>query len=397
MKRVIMIIAVLLFVVACSKDEQISLFDKTATERMAENKDEFYKNLNSGNWVIELFPRSDQGLGGFSIAADFNEDYTATLWNELGDNTNETTSYDIVNRDGSTLTFNGYNNGIHTFSNPTGSNPTGDQGDYEFTYLKREGNTIFTTGTKTRNDIRFIAIEDTPEAYLAKVNEAKTALTGKMYKILKPANPTYTLTVNGKFLEYTEEGKATEKMALVHRPNGFRLYAPFKIGEVEVTEFTLNDTKDTLTSNDGSIELSVTTPMINFTGNSYAVLFRDNTVSAELFALYNQVKDANTARWGHTLSTFMLIEDNNGTIRFRMISDSRYSVGHQVEVKYDTADEVNFVMTTPDINWRYFPHIDPLYRAFQDQSAFKIEEAATDIYRLTSKANPNFVFLLIKN
>lgn len=396
MKRVIMIIAVLLFVVACNKDEQISLFDKTATERMAENKDEFYKNLNSGNWVIELFPRSDQGLGGFSIAANFNEDYTATLWNELGDNTNGTTSYDIVNRDGSTLTFNEYNKGIHTFSNPTGSNPTGDQGDYEFTYLKREGNTIFTTGTKTRNDIRFVAITDTPEVYLAKVNETKTALTGKIFEVVKPVSPTYTLTVNGKFLEYTEKGKVTQKMALVHQPNGFRLYKTLKIGGVEVTRFTLNETKNKLTSNDGSIELSIDVPMINFDAAEHAVLFRDGLASPSLLALYEQAKVKSASTYGENLRDYLIINTYSKKLVFFMAS-GRYPIRHMITPSYDAKDEVNFVLTNPSSNWRWYSWVHPLMGAFGTNSPFKIEVSnSVGDYKLTSKTNPDVWFYLVK-
>lgn len=409
MKKVIMIMAVLLFVVSCNKDDQESFFDNTATERMKANKDEFFKSLNSSNWVIELFPAKDQRFGGYSVGADFNEDYTVKLWNEFGvhyELTDKSTSYDIISRDGSTLTFNEFNRGVHLFSDPKTMLPNGLEADYEFTYLKKEGNTIFTTGTKTRNDIRLIEIKGTPKEYLLKILEfkevLKNTLKGKVLGVTKPANAEFKLLNfkkdrDDRLFEYIEkDGGEVKTMAIVYRPNGFRMYKPINIGGNEISEFVLNDTKDKLISGDGSVELAFETPMINFDTGEHAMLFRDGMVSPTLLALYEKAKAQNTLEWNENLNDFLIINTYSKELVFFMMS-GRYPIRHMVSPKYYAKDEVNFLLTNPSSNWRWYGWVHPLMKTFGANSPFKIEVSDSfGDYKLTSKTNPDIWFYLVK-
>lgn len=397
MKKTIIIAILILSVFSCTKNEQDSFFENTPTERMAQNRNEFFKSLNETNWVIEIFPAADQRYGGYSVFADFEEDYKVTLWNELGLNAEKKTSYDIISRDGSVLTFNTYNNGIHFFSNPSFSNPKGYEGDYEFIYLKKEDKTIFTKGVKTKNDTRFLATNLTHEEYFQKISEVQEAIKEKIYSVSKPKESAGKIEIKGRVLVYTDENKEEEEVAFVYRPNGIRLYKPIKINKLEVSEFTFNETKDLLSSTDGKVEVKVDTPMIYFSLDSrHAILFRNGAVSPSLLEKYEEAKLKSKQGYDEDLLSFMVIEKYSGELVFFMAS-GRYPVRHIIKPEYHKKDEVSFVLTGVSSNWRWYPWVHPLMKEFGLKSPFKIEVSETiGDFKLTSMADSNVWFYLVK-
>ncbi len=54
MKKIVLIAGIILSIFSCS-DDDAKVFEKSPDQRRIESKQEFYKNLNSSNWVIELF------------------------------------------------------------------------------------------------------------------------------------------------------------------------------------------------------------------------------------------------------------------------------------------------------------------------------------------------------
>lgn len=132
-------------------NEQPDLFDKSAPERLEEIKGVYAERLSAaeGNWVMEYYPTNEaeapKGLGylllcqftpDYKVRVGMNNDVTANFYKE------STSAWEIITDNGPVLSFNTYNDVLHTFSAPNNIPDTeenkedetgkGYEGDYEF-------------------------------------------------------------------------------------------------------------------------------------------------------------------------------------------------------------------------------------------------------------------------
>lgn len=134
--------------------EQEDIFDKTATERLDEIKGVYAQRLASdgGKWVMEYYPTNEKedpiGLG-YLMACNFTSDFKVVVGmnNEITKNfyKESTSAWEILTDNGPVLSFNTYNDVLHTFSTPENipmkegekedkedETGRGYEGDYEF-------------------------------------------------------------------------------------------------------------------------------------------------------------------------------------------------------------------------------------------------------------------------
>lgn len=176
--------------------EQEDIFDKSATERLDEIKGIYAKRLaaDGGKWVMEYYPTNEKetpiGLG-YLMACNFTPDYKVTIAmnNEASNNLyNESTSaWEILTDDGPVLSFNTYNDVLHTFSKPNDIPSTKDEdelgrgyeGDYEFviTNLDEGAEHAMLKGKKrgTYNRLTRISADVELKDYIADVEAFKNS------------------------------------------------------------------------------------------------------------------------------------------------------------------------------------------------------------------------------
>lgn len=131
--------------------EQPDHFDKSAPERLEEIKGVYAQRLaaSEGSWALEYYPTNEaeapKGLGylllcqftpDYKVKVAMNNDVTGNFYKE------SSSAWEIITDNGPVLTFNTYNDVLHTFSAPDNIPDTeenkedetgkGYEGDYEF-------------------------------------------------------------------------------------------------------------------------------------------------------------------------------------------------------------------------------------------------------------------------
>lgn len=137
--------------------EESDIFDKSAAERLDEIRDVYAKRLASagGAWVMEYYPTNEAEApkgSGYLMTCRFTPDYrvTVAMNNEASNNlySESTSCWEIITDDGPVLSFNTYNDVLHTFSTPMDIPSTKDddelgrgyEGDYEFVITELDEN-----------------------------------------------------------------------------------------------------------------------------------------------------------------------------------------------------------------------------------------------------------------
>lgn len=131
---------------SCSNDDLV--FDKSAAQRLNESKELYTQRLcaSPNGWAMQYYPtlKDESPFGrGFLMLCRFNKNGIATVAMNNSATRNEykedTSPWEIITDDGPVISFNMYNEVLHTFSKPDNiSSVEGDQsgrgyeGDYEF-------------------------------------------------------------------------------------------------------------------------------------------------------------------------------------------------------------------------------------------------------------------------
>lgn len=135
--------------------EEDDIFSSSAAERLMQAEKDYTDRLISseGGWVMELYPTNEvlepgddyEPMGiGYVLLAKFNKDNSVKVAmnnSQSGDKYMEDSSvWEIISDNGPVLTFNTYNEVMHTFSDPMGYGDigTGIGGDYEFVVINLE-------------------------------------------------------------------------------------------------------------------------------------------------------------------------------------------------------------------------------------------------------------------
>lgn len=414
MKKIILFALIVFTTFSCSNDND-TIFDQTADERKGKNRKEFFDQLNSTNWVIELFPESNRGYGGYSIAASFNKNYKVTLLNEF-DHKGVNTSYDIISKSGSILTFNGFNKGIHYFSNPSSASPEGKYGisDYEFIYLNKEENVLRTKGVKTRNKIRLIRIQGTLEEYINKVKSVRNYIDKKGLIEFIVGGKFITSTTPDRVVSYFPE-KGNGKLSFVYTDKGIRFYEPVNINGVEIYELILDRLENALKTKSGEIvfRLGKNLP-IDLSQSSWVIKALDEKECSlkfrkKFFDMYMANKKTRLYSI-YKLDVFRNIvlgktKDNATGIQFMVYNFKRLlflDVIKYLKFRGTTKEgEIN-IMHTGGGNgfWRYFTNFSYMVNFITDNSLYTFEmnnPVNPTKVKITSKADPDVWFTINKN
>jgi hypothetical protein len=146
MKKIFWCILVLL--ISSCKDDDISVFDKSADERVADAIDDLKEKLTSASngWLVKYSP-AESDAGSFYILMTFNDDYTVNIKTDLGADDgkyfNQTITYRIDNSLGLELVLESYSFFSYLYELDQATFPA----EYEFIYSEEteEGNLVFTS------------------------------------------------------------------------------------------------------------------------------------------------------------------------------------------------------------------------------------------------------------
>ncbi|MDR0824709.1 MAG: DUF4302 domain-containing protein [Prevotella sp.] len=407
---------------SCLKEEE-NLFSEPPAERIDKALSEYKSVLASSEkgWLLEYYPHPEQIYGGWNFVMKFTTS-SVTAYSEIfGDPTEEYESlYQLISDDGPVLSFDTYNDFLHFFSTPSGSQYQAYQGDYEFIIMgmSDDKNEIQLKGKKTGNKMVLRRISENPESYLTKVMETEEKIEAS----------SYTLHVNGKVFdcylddrvlsfEYTDVNNevVVVEVAYCVTDKGIRLYEPTEIDGITVQEFLADDTH--LTSLDGKIIINyhfipVNEDFVNSIPKTTYYLFDS---ASNLLDVCDAMKT-----WNQTITSLayasayrltylrltMTYYSSNPSFMFYASQTSgsvfQFIYGYKISIVNGTEDKVKFESTVSNLNAN--ASLTPF---FISEFIAKILAEETYIltpdkrvkpneYKFTSERDPNIWFYIYK-
>jgi hypothetical protein len=371
---------------ACDNDTEL-LFEETATERKKAAISEYDNALKSSanGWAFEYFPDKNQSYGGYNFVLKFDDHDKLMVWYEGIPllSTSVSSTYDIISYGGPVLSFDTFNNILHQFANPSATAYNGKGGDFEFLMMSHNADTIHLKGTKTGNLMRLIKLNERPAEYLQKVRDVQEYIS-KTTMATTINNSVVEVVVAGRHLmfNYEEEGEEkSELLPFIYTPGGIRLYESTEILGKEFQEFTLQKSEEKLVSD--QIALSVVFPPIDLSDWWWVYdVSKETENCAAIKAIFDQVYNANTLRWGEKLYPKVCfgksLRDGSTEIGLSFISTttSSYYVAHYQVLfagVYGHDDYINMHEVGSGFNWRWYTHLDPFVSFITENAPYKIE------------------------
>lgn len=419
MKKIVLIAVVIFSMFSCSDDSE-GVFDKSPDERRIENKKEFYKHLNSSNWVIELFTGSHEDIGGISIHTSFKDNFKVEVLGELDKSGKpETSSYSLKSMGGALLSFNEYNKGIHTISSPLSFAPKGLFGlaDYEFIYLKKEGDIMYTKGVKTRNTIRFVATEKTAQEYFKDLKAVKKF-------VYRPKNIFYEFNVDGKKIDFVRSRRLFKynddptiknvdkykKTSFVLTDKGIRFFKPFKVNDTEIFELILDRESNSLKSADGKVQLKMFVTEIDFNEEYWNIELEEGLACQKALDLYPETNEKAKAHdkvgfeYINLTKTINLGKNKQyGGPGIRFYTSTIRATGYGFDGEYKTIfkpfydEEGNFCLdiqkNKPAVYWEFISYCEVYVDLITSNSTYTIEVLGKD----KDKNGKEYMRLLMKS
>lgn len=372
----LLFIAIAIITTACNNDNFESTFNETPSARVEKVMNEYSDLLSSSEngWIIEYYPERNQVYGGFNYAVKFDAAKAAIVSYEGADDITKTESstYDIIASGGPVLTFNTYNKYMHEFANPSFTEYQAKQGDYEFYLTSKDDNTITIQGIKSGNTMRMIKLDETPEAYLTKVNDI--SYTMSLSSGIAINGESNNVNFGNRHIAFSVVDGNNVNMAYNYTTTGIKLYEPITIAGNEVSEFTLDKTQNQLISLDKNVVIDLIIAPFNINQNWSINTFSPD-ISADFFAKYVEIYQANGAIYGETLDRKILFGNttiNGVTSPGIMFYSSGYFAQYNLAFSsiIGQPDQIGMSKTVGAFNWRFYTHLEPLVDYVVDNAPY---------------------------
>lgn len=398
-----------LSVFSCSK-EQEKTFDNSAAQRIEDSIKE-YKEILVGaenGWVLQYYPGESQELGGYNYYLKFKNFNKVEVILESGEKVE--TEYNLHQNGGVVLSFVTYNERAHFFATPSGSNPSGFQGDFEFLFTSRseDGNEVNLTGLKYRSAMRLIKIKDSQEAYMTATESKAELLRGSIFGVQKD-DAIQELGINIDDRTISIDDKV---VSFVFTDEGIHFYEPVTINGITLQDLRLSEDNTKLVSLDGKLSvISKNTLPIDLKTTS--ILTSYDSVSNVIQTAWNEAADRNAAlgdppsfvltlnktfTLGRDLLT-ILSQSNTGGV-YRIQSDLEFKPSFfgddYITIQYKGTGVIN---NRSGLYNRFFGSVvDPLLTVLT--GTFKITSQQTErghLYTFVKQDDPTIYFVGLGN
>lgn len=237
------------------------VFDKPVAVRLDEAVQEYRNLLISAEhgWLMEYYPHSAQGYGGYAFTMKFSDNDEVAVRGEnwlaeglLNASGTAVTSLFSVKKDmGPTLNFDTYNTLFHYFSDPdtneAGGTGKGFEGDYEFQLLSHTDTEIVLRGKKTNNYVRMVKLDGDATVLLNGMMdiERKLQVNGMVGFVgMVDGVELFAEKYAGSRYYNLHYGEGVIGAPYMITATGIQLYQPITIGGVELYRFTFSYDSD---------------------------------------------------------------------------------------------------------------------------------------------------------
>ena len=137
---------------SCLHDNDTT-FDLPAAQRIDKSVEDYTQILESADngWVLQYYAGKNYSYGGYTLLLKFKNGHVTAMGDVLDPEEQATSEYAVVKDQGPMLSFNVYNKVIHPLAEPWLGNPDGVQGDYEFSILNANADSVVLQGRKWKN------------------------------------------------------------------------------------------------------------------------------------------------------------------------------------------------------------------------------------------------------
>ena len=235
---------------ACQQLEP-DVFDKPSSTRLSEFLEEIRTTLSSEQygWTLDYYPGSKYSSVTYALSFT---DQKVTACVEKKPTETETSTFALKTDDGPVLSFDTYNKILHAYATPDSKKYQAKGGDFEFEIrsFDKENKVITLIGKRSRNTCTLRPLTKPAEEYFAGVKSFERSITV----------PAAAATIDGKEIElYIDNGirsitigekdapkDSLQTVRYVLTENTFRFSKPFKVGDVEFSEWTFDPANETL-------------------------------------------------------------------------------------------------------------------------------------------------------
>lgn len=263
MKKIInmlLFLAATTFFAACTPTVD-DAFPESSAQRIATSISETKTVLQSSStgWLMRMY--GDLQFGGYNVFCKFEGDYV-TVMNELyGSDQTKTSHYKVDQSAGVILSFDGYNELFHFFSDPhnpagMGNDAYGFRGDLEFRVITANSDSIVMVGKKT---LRRIVMTPAPEDwadYLAKVTAMEKNLEFANFKLTLGDKAMRTSLSSRMFSAKDPETGDVTKLPFIVTDKGIELYTTYTLNGKELKAFAVSDAEVWPETSDNTVTLA---------------------------------------------------------------------------------------------------------------------------------------------
>lgn len=261
------------------------IFPDTSANRIQETlkKDREVLLSATNGWVMEYFgsPTSNS-YGGYNLIMKFNADSTVTVASEkaLNPYKTETSHFKLEQSAGDILSFDGYNELIHYFSDPSALEDGwtagyGFEGDLEFRILKAASDSIILTGKKHGARVVMTPLPAEYagdwEGYLNKIKAIEEEMIFSSFKLIANGDTSEVSLKNKSlifsYIEIDEETDSiieqVKQICYIITPQGLKMYKNLEFNGVTISGFKFEENADNYSSfEDANVILAPNLPCL---------------------------------------------------------------------------------------------------------------------------------------
>lgn len=277
---------------SCLKDQE-DVFDDSASVRMQKFLETIRTTLSQPEygWRMEYYAGNNKlDYGGYNFAVKFS-DTEVTAGYELKPELRETSLYTLKADNGPVLSFDSYNNVLHTFAVPGWDKYEGKGGDFEFMVTDVTPECITMLGKRSGKTIRMYPLTESMDTYLEDMGKAgNDFFVGQMTGKIGSVSVSGTFDLNYRQVSITTVDPATFKDAdtyttpFIPIKGGIKFYTPMTIGGVTLEELYFDTKTMRLTSDNRSVQLKGLVPDDYFNYKDFAGDYRLKVYNGKMTA-----------------------------------------------------------------------------------------------------------------
>ena len=238
---------------SCLHDNDTT-FDLPAAQRIDKSVEDYTQILESADngWVLQYYAGKNYSYGGYTLLLKFKNGHVTAMGDVLDPEEQATSEYAVVKDQGPMLSFNVYNKVIHPLAEPWLGNPDGVQGDYEFSILNANADSVVLQGRKWKNKMVLTPMpkEASWEEYMLGIINVKAGMEVTTYNVIQGNDTLTQASFDPSIRRLTLKlGQTTWDVPYCTTATGIVLGQPITIGNMQYSNFVWDENEKSLTDN----------------------------------------------------------------------------------------------------------------------------------------------------